>query len=213
LLQRIKYTDNSIFFPLVRTDLLKLAGKYMLDNQYSCPYIAEIQMEAMLCSAGTVRVIPKLMWFRSLEVSRVTTPEHDRSISFYTWLNDSKNAEDVKRLIASSDRYLSLASPTSPPISGKEFIEIFSEQERISLAQNEQNNRISFRRSLYIKIPISIRKFIRIVFYYLFGKTPEGSIPIELHLKKLAKLDIDFDKDEVKRIEKLVSRGVVLDGK
>ena len=213
LLQRIKFADNSIFFPLVRADLLRIAGKYMSDNQYSCPYIAEIQMEAILCSAGKVKVISKLMWFRSLEVNRITTPEHDRSISFYAWCNDPKNAEDFKRLLASSNTYLSLASSTSTPITGLEFIDIFSEQEKLTAHPRKQNKWISMRRMCYMKLPITVRKFIRTAFYYLLEKTPEGSIPIELHLNKLANLGIDYDKDEVTRIEKLLSRSVALNGK
>ena len=213
LLQRFDFKDNSIFFPLVRSDLLRLAGEYLTDNQYSCPYIAESQMEAILCAAGSVKVIPQLMWFRSLEVNRITTPEHDRSISFYSWVKDPKNAEHVERLISSSDKYLSSASPTSSPITGLEFIEIFAEQERLALAQNQENKWISMQRNFYSKLPINIRKFIRVAFYYLFGKTPEGSVPIALLLNKLSNLNIEFDRNEVTRIEKLVCRSIALNCK
>lgn len=208
--QRLNVLSNSIFYPLVRTEVLQLAGKFLGEHQYTCPYIAEYQMEAILCAAGAVKVMPRLMWLRSFEGNMVSTENHDRTIFLCPWSKDPRNVDELNELIASASKFLSLASSASPSITGLEFVAMYSENDQQSLALQENNRKISMMRKYYAKLPSSFRKLVRSGFYYLFGKTPEGLLPISLVLKKLTSLNIDFDKDEVSRIERLVERNFVV---
>jgi len=206
--QRFQYTDNSIFNPLIRSDILRLAGQYLSDHQYTCPYVAEYQMEALLCSAGSVRVLPRLMWFRSLEGNMVTTKQHDREKLFHSWAKDSKNQKEVDRLVKSSSEFLGMAASTPPAVTGLEFVEMIVREEQRSFASPEGDTTDSFARRLYSKLPVVMRECIRNIYYLLNRRTPEGFMPIVSALKELNALGIGFDLQEISRIEKLISEGL-----
>jgi glycosyltransferase domain-containing protein len=205
--QRLDFPDNSIFYPLVRTSTLQLGAEFIGDYQYSCPYIAEYQMEAVLCAAGVVKVMPKLMWFRSFQESMVSTKNHDRSKFFYPWSKDPKNSDDLVKLMTSASKYLGLASPSLPSLTGKDFIILFSKGEQETTRRLRRYiEETSIIKRCYLKLPFSFRKIVRCGYYYLFQTTPEGMMPISFVLDELTSLNIEFDKDEVSRVEKLIER-------
>ena len=202
LLQRLNVPGNSIYYPLVRTEVIQVAGKLMGEHQYTCPYVAEYLMEAVLCSAGAIKVMPRLMWFRSFEGNMVSTKDHNRDVLFYQWSADPKNSNEVDKLMASVPKYLSLKSSLSS-INGLDFVTMFTKNERQSL--NSKKNSPAIRR-LYARLPLNYREFIRLWFYYIFRRTPEGLMPMSSIIKKLKTLNIDLDEDELSRISCLVEK-------
>ena len=206
LLQRASVPENSIFYPLVRASVLKLAGSFLGDHQYSCPYIAEYQMEAVLCAAGRIKVMQKLMWFRNLENNIISNSSYNRSIFFSPWCNDPENAVCLQRLKDSATRYLGLASSlsSSPPITCFEFIETYS-QDPGQFSPNVKGRRgISAIRNYYVRLPFRFRSLIRSAIK-LFSAPQGGKLfPVEVVLNELTLQGIDFDADEVSRVADLV---------
>jgi glycosyltransferase domain-containing protein len=200
--QRLAFPENSIFYPLVRSEVLKLACQFIGEYRYSCPYVPEWQMEVMLCAAGAVRVMPQLMWFRNLEKNIISNQNWNREIYFSYWCRDPANADELDRLKNSANKYFSLASSALPIITGTEFIDLYAVVEQKLLAN--QKEQLSVLRKCYALLPITFRKFVRSQIGFLMDVKPSGLLPVAEILDYFTSIDIEFDLNEISRIEKIL---------
>ncbi|CAN6134433.1 Glycosyltransferase domain [Methylophilaceae bacterium] len=199
--QRIRVAENSIFYPLVRVEVLKIALKFIGEYHYSCPYVAEYQMEAILCAAGAVKVMPALMWFRSFEVSMISNDQHNRAILFSKWLNDPKNVEDLEKLKLSATEYFSKLSKYDKSLDGSQFVNFFEKFEKMALKSRANPSKI---KRFYTLIPENLKTVIRPLIHFLIGKSPSALLPLSRFLDDLKTTNIRFDPGEINRIQNIV---------
>lgn len=139
LIQRARVKGNSIYYSLTRAEVMKTAIEFIGSHTYSCPYIGEYQMEAILLGAGKVKVIEDLMWLRNRDGGCVNLPSFDRSVLFSDWMIDPKNADQLSILKNSFEVYFGKVSP-SKHVSGEFFVNLFSDFERDSASRQPPKN-------------------------------------------------------------------------
>ena len=139
LIQRARVKGNSIFYSLTRAEVMKTALEFISSHTYSCPYIGEYQMEAILLGAGKVKVMKNLMWLRNRDGGCVNLPSFDRSVLFSDWMIDPKNADQLSILKNSFEVYFGKVSP-SKHVSGEFFVNLFSDCERDSASRQPPKN-------------------------------------------------------------------------
>lgn len=207
--QRFNATGNSIFYPLVRVEALRLALQFIGEHKYSCPYIAEYQMEAMLCAAGAVRVMPIVMWFRSFETPMITSTNHDRGVLLPVWIQDRRNLGDLERLKTSASKYFSMASSSSNKITGERFVELYTQPSPLA----KQEMVISKIMRLYSLLPVYLKGMIRSLFYsmrggfdYIFPGRLAGFKTTAEVLNDFQALNIEFDRQAINRVQDIVLR-------
>ena len=201
--QRLAVGGNSIYYPLVRVNVLKFAIDFISESTYSCPYITEYQMEAIFCAAGKVRVMPTLMWFRSFGVPMVTTPQYDRKILLVDWMRDSNNHDDLEKLKASASKHFFELSPGVNDLTGEYFINSYG------LPSTKKNkfgskNILQITKYIYSKLPMFFKEVVHTILYYLIGRMPGGMMQVPCAIKQLHSRKIKFDIEEIKRIEGIV---------
>lgn len=77
---------SSISYSLIRTEVWKKAAKVIAGNPNGVTFLTEIFLELVVCYAGKTKVIPNLMWLRSVE--NQTHWESQETVSIEKWLND-----------------------------------------------------------------------------------------------------------------------------
>ena len=204
--QRLKYPGNIIFYSLTRAHILQFAARFIADKTYSCQYISEYQMEAVLCAAGKVVVINRLMWLRSMETAPVSFKGWRRSILFNEWCNDSKNEADMIYLEKSADRYLSLASNNVEIIKGIDFIKNYS---RFEMIANPNRGKLwrSFRKTAQQLIDITPKELGNLLLKISskFKVRTKGSfLKLEQVMIQLELMGVRTDKTELMRIKTLI---------
>ncbi len=200
--QRKKAVDSIIFYSLVRSETLKLTCSFVAENEYSCPYIAELQVEAMFCAAGKVVVIPMVMLYRNFGVESISTKQHNRKILFTDWVSDPINSIQIEKLMVSASIYFNKALKSSNPLTGAKFIELNANKYEEDLLQ-KQNYFYLKLRELYFLSPASFKILVRKVLIGIFGQTPSKLLPISKMLSALDNSNIRYNIAEINRIQNL----------
>lgn len=140
LKQRCTVQGNSIYYSLLRVEVMRAALLMIGEHHYSCPYVSEYQMEAMICHFGSVKVMPQLMWFRSHEVPMINNPSNNRNIFFSDWIEDPKNRHEIEILRKSLNSNFNRAGYSNGNISPDEFINLFAKYESNNLRHSLKNS-------------------------------------------------------------------------
>jgi len=203
--QRHKCPGNIIFYSLTRANILKLAAEFISEKKYSCQYISEYQMEAVLCSAGKVRVLNRLMWLRSLETPPVSFKGWRRSVHFDQWCMDNKNIAELSHLKKSADKFLSMAGVGDKKIPGKIFIDKYSKyEEDINKPERTLKNKIKIHlRQFFELLPSKLKFHIRNLKTSL---TKNTLMQIDQVLIELKYHGVRTDVVDIMRIKSLVER-------
>jgi len=206
--QRLRYPGNIIFYSLTRAPILLLAARFIADRRYSCQYISEYQMETMLCAAGKIVVINRLMWLRSLETAPVSFKGWRRSVLFNEWCQDDKNEADLEYLEKSADKFLSLAGENIQNIKGIDFIRNYAKFDEIS----NSNDRMMMRRfKKYIQQLIDIvpnnlgKQFLRLK-SRLGVRSKSSFMQLDQVMKQLEMMGVRTDNAELLHIKSLVEK-------
>lgn len=205
LAQRLSVIGNSIYYPLVRVEVLQDALNFIAEQHYSCPYIAEYQMEAILCMAGSVKVMPTLMWLRSFEAPMISEPMHDRGVLFHNWINDPNNFVDLERLKISANKHFSKFSISNESVTGDQFVNCFEKYERISLGKKTN---LTIIRRIYNYLPVNIRRIAVLIKQFFFRSPPANLKPLHNIIENMKAKNITFDMDELNRIQNIVLKNL-----
>jgi glycosyltransferase domain-containing protein len=202
--QRASVTENSIFYPLTRVSILKTALRLIGNKEYTCTHIAEYQMEAVLCNFGKIIVMPKIFWFRSMDVPYVSNNDFNRSIYFHEWVKDSKNINDLVFLKESVTKFMQNPESNFQQISGEQFVKIYSK----SPVEVESERTISGLLKIYrFCIPFLIRKNVRVVLNYINGMDKDNYyFNTNLFYNYLNKNNIKYNDAEFNLIIKLLEK-------
>ena len=130
LRQRCLVRGNSIYYSLMRVETMRAALLMIGEHHYSCPYVAEYQMEATICLFGDVKVMRQVMWFRSQEVPMISNEGIKRNIFFGDWIMDSNNKSEIENLKRSINANFNRSGNSIDSITPEEFIKTFSNFER-----------------------------------------------------------------------------------
>jgi hypothetical protein len=205
--QRLSVSENIIYYSLTRVEVLRLAGQFIAERKYSCPYIQEYQVEAVFCAAGMVKVIPCIFWLRNLDVPPISFKGWDRSILADNWLCDVSNASEIIRLSKSADYFLAKSSGHDEKITGKEFLFEVKQSRRI-----QGNSRASVSivdgmylvsRNVYESLPVCLREFVRKVRLQIRNGPPKGFKSIPHMIAELSGA-MSVDENDLTRVKKLV---------
>lgn len=187
--QRVSVTGNSIFYSLTRSTILQTAIEFIVSNGYSCPYIPEYQMEAILAGAGKVKVLHDLMWLRNRSGAVITHQSFDRNIYFYSWMLDPENAKQLSRLKESFEVYFGKIAP-SANISGEYLVNLFSEYEKASISCQRPS-------SLLVRIGNYIRRSFVECLSAIQDLTPSRSFsrwfPADITFQMLKNAGVPYD--------------------
>lgn len=96
--ERFYVTGNSVVYSLVRAEILKHALAFIGEHKYSCPFIAEYQMEVFLAAAAPIKVIPTLMWLRNRNDESTKAFTYNRKAFFHKWIKDPKKSKEINLL-------------------------------------------------------------------------------------------------------------------
>lgn len=195
LIQRVRVKGNSIFYSLTRAEVMKTALEFIGSHTYSCPYIGEYQMEAILLGAGKVKVIEDLMWLRNRDYGCVNLPSFDRSVMFSDWMIDPKNTDQLSILKNSFEVYFGKVSP-SKHVSGEFFVNLFSDSVRDSASRQPPKN-LLIRLIRYVARHLS--EFVSDLM--CLGGTSNLSkwFPADIIYRVLLKESVAFDAVDVKK--------------
>jgi glycosyltransferase domain-containing protein len=199
LKQRCSVRGNSIYYPLVRVDTMRAALLIVGENHYSCPYVAEYQMEALFCLFGSVKVIPELMWFRSHEVPMINNKNNNRDIFFSEWIKDKNNLFEVEILKKSCSINFNYFENSTGSITADEFIDSFSKFEG-NVRQNTIKENISnlMKNCKITKLLLSYINLMRAKFTRNFKNLYEIKIDLE-------KNKIKYNNEEINIIANIVA--------
>lgn len=204
--QRLRYPGNIIFYSLTRAPILLLAARFIADKRYSCQYISEYQMEAMLCAAGKVVVINRLMWLRSLETAPVSFKGWRRSVLFNEWCQDNENEADLVYLEKSADSFLSMVSENIQNIKGIDFIRNYAKFEKIANSNDRMLTR-SFKKyiqQLIEMVPKNLGKQLLSLKSRLRVRSKTTFMQLDQVMLQLELMGVRTDKAELLRIKSLV---------
>jgi len=203
--ERLQVPENVIFYSLTRTNTLQLAGKFIAERKYSCPYVSEHQVEAIFCAAGKVVVLPRVFWLRNLDTPPVSITGWDRLVKFKNWIVDASHSDEISYLLQSADRHLAVANSDVQNITGEEFL---SELKKIAL--RSRNNHLSFLYKVKLMfnrgfkfLPGWIRNFVRGLRRSIRSHPPKGLKPIYQLIKEIEG-QMSIDINDLLRIKKVV---------
>ncbi len=198
--QRVDVPGNIIFYSLTRANILQLAGQFIAERKYSCLYISEYQVEGIFCAAGTVKVLPRVFWLRSLDTPPVAFKGCDRHITAPEWFDDVSNAAEIAHLSDSADRFFSMTSGDKPKITGKEFL---FEVNRSARGYEVEASLTLLLRQLFQSLPEWLRDFVRNLRRLMRSSAPQGFKQLPQLITELSG-QMSVDQNELMRVKKLV---------
>lgn len=106
----------SLIYAISRTAQWKTAWKYILQREFSFFAAGELQFEMFMAYAGRSKVVPELMWLRSLgeaEPIRGTDPSLDTKKRFPGWWADTGKEKEHEKFISVMSRGFSELLPST----------------------------------------------------------------------------------------------------
>jgi glycosyltransferase domain-containing protein len=201
--QLLSAKGSTIFYALVRREAGRVAGSFISERTYSCPYLPEYQIAATWCAAGKVEVIRRVLQMRNLRNPPVQRKGFDRSMLLHEWSADARNEGDRDFLISSTDRNLALMKCHGDQISGRDFL---AKHEAASKSFVEANKINSSSVSSQVKrlLPECARNLLRQIRQAVRLSPPDNFLPIEQLFTKLQLEGIRYDAPELLQIKGVI---------
>ena len=190
-------------YAVVRSEYWKLAMKIASFREYPAFALGELQFEILLAYFGKIKVLPVLMWLRSLEVEKIRkvdiSDNHDNTFLKW-WLSDESKYEKHQMLS-------NMNSALKEQFDSVNFEEIFDIYANKRIIYDAKNQIGAFKISIKNKIPnkiiisyryaknIIIKKLSTIRSHYALHKLEASGIYIDFtELSSIKKIIHDFNK-------------------